>query len=349
MGQVWPSRVSNEPKSESYVYSLEELGKTPLLTWVTIHTSLSTDEAEKWEIMKDLAGKLFGIRDLRFRFVDMLPIHFLVEFCRGNSRLELLALYHVSLAVRGTRTLSVLPIENPRDYSFQLLFLHQVTLDCYEFVDATAAVNFAKFIACLRVPSLALGSISADTERFVCKFIMPTVKYLKLEPRCGVGSFQVALKAGRKSVFRLKVALDNENATAKLNLLSSFILRTKQLCSLRLCVTGENELPMRQLCQAVDTSVTITTIDVINAGNREFTDPEEQLLQEIAARNRELDQFDANPSTYPIGKLPTLMSQFDNCSYGRFLLASRLLSVISFEALREDILQQSRRKKRKIE
>ena len=58
-------------------------------------------------------------------------------------------------------------------------------------------------------------------------------------------------------------------------------------------------------------------------------------LQAIAARNRALARFVADPRAYAGDELLTLMRQFDNCPTGRYMLARCLPGIPSFFKIRK--------------
>ena len=63
----------------------------------------------------------------------------------------------------------------------------------------------------------------------------------------------------------------------------------------------------------------------------DFPPPEIQpKLQTIAARNVELARFVANPPAYPGSDLLALMSKFDSCPTGRYMLACSFAGMPSF-------------------
>jgi hypothetical protein len=70
-------------------------------------------------------------------------------------------------------------------------------------------------------------------------------------------------------------------------------------------------------------------------------------LQVIAARNRELARFIANPREYPGDELLALMSQFGSCPTGRYMLARCLPGIPTFFKIKITDSPTSGPKKRK--
>ena len=129
---------------------------------------------------------------------------------------------------------------------------------------------------------------------------------------------------------------DDKNETPKkLESLTRMIRGAVKLNSLTIHNRNSSKplCPPRQLLQVLEACPTVTEIQVNrDDGNRhDFTEREAQQLRQITARNRELGQFVANPSTFPNDKLLTLMIQLNDCSSGLYMLTRRLPEVFSFE------------------
>ena len=93
--------------------------------------------------------------------------------------------------------------------------------------------------------------------------------------------------------------------------------------------------PPPQFLQAVDACATVTTIEVQDVDPFTFFSPElKQQLEAIARRNRELARLVANPSAFPMSRLPSLMLQLGNCPTGRYMLARCLPGMVSFESVK---------------
>ena len=166
---------------------------------------------------------------------------------------------------------------------------------------------------------------------------MPSVKELTLYSECGIAHFYAALDAGMATVTRLSVFfthLEDENETAKkLEYLTRMIRGAVQLNSLNIHKHNSRYPlnPPRQLFEALEACASVT--EIRNDDERhDFTGPEvQQQLRQITARNSNLGQFVANPSTFPNAKLLTLMRQFNDCPSGLYLLTRRLPEAFSFQ------------------
>ena len=239
------------------------------------------------------------------------------------------------------------------------LFLYNVT-----FTTSFAATIFAHLLAHTSVATLRLGKILPQvaemddeydgefTKRIVSGFTMPRVEELTLYSECGIAHFHAALDAGMTTVtrlfanFQLSMRHEDENDPArKLECLTRMIRGAVKLNSLsihkhssRNPLSSQNPLsPPRQLFDALEACASITEIHVNrhddddDDGPPDFTESQVQQLRRITARNTELGQFVANPSTFPNTKLLTLMRQFNKCPTGLYVLTRRLPELFSFQ------------------
>jgi hypothetical protein len=271
-----------------------------------------------------VALKQFGIRRVQIRSIEPLPTHILVDFCHDNSNLKVLELHSI--------TFNDEVVADPIDGSATNLNLDKLILVDVRFKTSFAATNFAPFLARMSASALRLGALQDE----YCEFKMPSVEELTLYPSCEIKSFQAALDAGMATVTQLSVFLmprDDKNETPKkLESLTRMIRGAVKLNSLTIHSRG-HKLP--QLLQALEACATVTEIHVNdNDGDGipyALPVPDVQPLRRITARNSELGQFVANPSTFPNDTLLTLMRQFNNCPTGLYMLTRRLPEVFSFE------------------
>ena len=274
-----------------------------------------------------LAMKQFGIRKVILWSAEPFPIDILTDFCHDNSNLKELELNSI--------TFNDEVVADPTgDSAATTLNLDTLILDDITFTSSIAATNFTHLLAHTGVSALELVAL-LDENYY--EFIMPSsVEELTLYPSCGIKHFQAALDAGMATVTKLSVYLmprDEKNETPKkLESLTRMIRGAVKLKSLTIHSRG-HKLP--QLLQALEACATVTEIHVNdNDGDGipyALPVPEVQPLRRITARNSELGQFVASPSTFPNDKLLTLMRQFNNCPTGLYMLTRRLPEVFSFE------------------
>ena len=279
-----------------------------------------------------VALKPFGISEVKFHSVEPFPVHCLLDFCHDNSNLKVLQLLFLTITDGGA-AVSFPPNDRPRDPSGDSANLDNVILNHVKFKTPLAATNLANFVAQLSVSALELGTLIDDCDEFT----MPSVELLTLYSGCGTEHFQAALDAGMATVTRLNILFERyreENETTKkLESLTRMIRGAVKLNRLIVCNLGSlNPLsPPRQFFQAFEACPTVTEIYVNSDVDRhDFTEPEERQLRQVAARNSELEQFVANPSTFPNDNLLYLISQFDNCPSGLYMLTRRLPEAFSF-------------------
>jgi hypothetical protein len=275
-----------------------------------------------------VALKQFGICQVNISSaVKPFPVHFLVDFCRDNSDLKALELQNIYF------TDEVVAIRESAAYT---LNLDKLGLYDIRFKTSTAATDFAHFVAQLSASAWLLGAIQDEVN---CEFKMLSVEQLTLYPWCGIKHFQAALDAGMATVTRLTVELcqfnDARATTEKVESLARMIRGALKLNSLTIH-NRDHKLP--QLLQALEACPTVTEIHVIDyiGYPYDFTEPGLQQLRRITARNSELGQFVADPSSFPNAKLLTLMIQLNDCPSGLYMLARRLPEVLSFEKTKPD-------------
>ena len=299
-----------------------------------------------------VALKQFGIRQVTFQSAEPFPVHFLVDFCRDNSNLKVLELNSI--------TFNDEVVADPiGDSAATTLNLDKLILDHVTFTTSIAATNFAHLLAHLSVSALELGKLlpqvvevdenvefnEHSVDDYDCAFNkhilsgnkMPSVDQLTLLIGCESKDFRAVLNAGMATVIQLTVQfmvrVDENDMTERLESLTRMIRGAVKLNSIIFKTYGfyHPSLP-RQLLQALEACASVTEIYVNNDGERhDFTEHEEQQLRQITARNCELGEFVANPSTFPIVQLVTLMSQFNNCPTGLYMLTRRLPEVFSFQ------------------
>ena len=278
-----------------------------------------------------VATKHFGISHVTLRWRrEFLPVHFLKEFCCDNNNLKVLELDIMIFTDEGVADL----IGGSADTTLKL---DKLVLNHVGFKASTAATKFADFVAHLSVSALVLGGLQDEEND---EFKMPSVEQITLCPTCKIKHFRAALDAGMSTITRLTVDFDFEPcevdvATEKVESLTHMIQGAVKLNSLSIQTYGCDlrSLPLRQLFQAVEACASVTEIRVNedDGDPHDFTDSEVRQLHRIATRNRELEQFVANPSTFPNAKLVTLMRQFNNCPTGLYLLTRRLPEAFSFQ------------------
>ena len=239
----------------------------------------------------------------------------------------------------------------PTDSSVRLI------VEDVSFQNSTAVIQFADIVArrTKHISDLTLGLITVPrdhgggggndddgTKRIAQEFgNMTSVEQLTLIYDCQIEHFRTVLDAGTGSVTELTVAIqcDHEEAATKLELLARFIQDAVQLNHITIQSRGSVSIyPDRRVClsphliQTLDACTTITQIQV----DRILIPDEVQQLysQQIAKRNTELNHFVTDPVAYPVRELLALMSLFDNCPTGRYMLARRLPEAFSFAPIR---------------
>ena len=281
-----------------------------------------------------MAMKAFGISEVDIQNVQPFPIHFLMDFCRDNSNLKVLELHSIKFTGEGAPV--SFPPNDPSGDS-ATLNLDKLILEQIKFETPLAATKFAHLLAHVRVSALEIGALQDEENN---EFKMPSVEQLTLRPTCKIKHFRAALDAGMSTITRLTVDFDFEPcdvdvATEKVESLTHMIQGAVKLNSLTIQTYGCDlrSLSLRPLFQAVEACASVTEIRVNedDGDPHDFTDSEVRQLHRIATRNRELEQFVANPSTFPNAKLLTLMRQFNNCPTGLYLLTRRLPAIFSFE------------------
>ena len=289
-----------------------------------------------------IVAKHIGIRELVLSGIrGTFPIQFLVEFCRDNSNLKVLSLHDLTFSdTTSSFPTMALPQNDarPQHTPAALPSLNVLAMTEIEIETATAKSIFENcVVAHNNVGELELGWINCWAVADTVPFKMPSAEHLILKGGCV--NLPEVLEAGRATVTSLYVYFecDHWDTTERLELLANFIRDAVRLQTLRI----ENDSsdpqvsPPPQFLQAVEACATVTTIDVDDFDPPTFFSPEvEQQLEAIAWRNRDLARLVASPSTYPIGRLPSLMLRLGNCPTGRYMLARCLPGMVSFESVK---------------
>ena len=283
-----------------------------------------------------VAMKQFGIPKVMCWSVEPFPVRFLVDFCHDNRNLKGLKLNGMTF----TDDVAVDPI----DGSATNLNLDKLILDDITFKTSFAATNFAHLLSHMSVSALQLGNLDdhveyvedSITNRIVSGFKMPSAEQLTLHSSCRVRHFRAALDAGKQTLIQLTVELSEyhtRDVREKLESLANMVRGLVKLNSLSIHTYDNNlwRFPPHQLLQALEACASVTEIHVNNGFRPDFTKSEVQQLRRITARNRKLGRFLANPSTFSNDKLLALMSQFNDCPSGLYMLTRRLPEIFSFQ------------------
>lgn len=263
------------------------------LTWLCIQAAETKDDCD---IVDQLlfAAKQFGIQHLRIVFTR-LPIQSLVEFGRDNRHLKVLDLSYSNLFFSDKEdesTISILsPKDGPQQKSSAILALDELYLNEVNFDNPSVARTFSNFIANMTYPVLELvrftvGGVGGEAEEH--------------------GGADVECKDKDRK----------EKKISHLRVMSKLIKQSLEQLTL-------HETCRIEAMDAIHACATVTQIQLCDYQPPSGFLPDAVLLklQVIAWRNRKLARFVANPSHYPGDELLALMSQFDRCPTGRYMLA----------------------------
>jgi hypothetical protein len=157
-----------------------------------------------------IAAKRFGVSHLTFQTVmSPLPIQFLLEFCRDNSLLRVLALNHVY--VSGSNDVQSWPLNDRLQGASVNLNLDKLLLRDVSFTSSAAAASFGNFMAHLSVRVVELGLLYCSSDDIECNRIISEFKIPSVVEQLTLGAcgdfdyYKATLKAATTTVTDLTV------------------------------------------------------------------------------------------------------------------------------------------------